>query len=133
MTVTEPTLKRLSSAEDSLLSSTEITPEIIELVTRRIVDAIRPQKIVLFGSQATGDAECESDLDLLVVHDSKRSDREARLFLDRLFLERRFGLDLLVRTQEEVSRNLADVNPFYTDHIFGRGIVLYERSQQEAG
>lgn len=131
MTITEPTLQRLSSAEDSLLSSTEITPEIIELVTRRIVDAIRPQKIVLFGSQATGDAESESDLDLLVVHDSKRSDREARLFLDRLFLERRFGLDLLVRTPEEVSRNLADVNPFYTDHIFGRGIVLYERSQQE--
>ncbi|MBX7235240.1 MAG: nucleotidyltransferase domain-containing protein [Caldilineales bacterium] len=131
MTITEPTLQRLSSAEDSLLSSTEITPEIIELVTRRIVDAIRPQKIVLFGSQATGDAESESDLDLLVVHDSKRSDREARLFLDRLFLQRRFGLDLLVRTPEEVSRNLADVNPFYTDHIFGRGIVLYERSQQE--
>ena len=96
MTITEPTLQRLSSAEDSLLSSTEITPEIIELVTRRIVDAIRPQKIVLFGSQATGDAESESDLDLLVVHDSKRSDREARLFLDRLFLQRRFGLDLLV-------------------------------------
>lgn len=133
MNITESTSARLSPTEDALLASTEVTSEIIELVTRRIVDAIRPQKIVMFGSQAVGDAVYDSDLDLLVIHDSKKSDREARLLLDRLFLKRRFGLDLVVRTPEEVSRNLADVNPFYTDHIFGRGVVLYERSRQEAG
>ena len=31
-----------------------ITPEVIQAVCQRIIDAIQPQKIVLFGSQAKG-------------------------------------------------------------------------------
>jgi hypothetical protein len=61
------------------------------------------------------------------VHDRPESDRAIRRRLERLFLTRRFGLDLIVRTQQEVARNLADGSPFYTEHIFGQGRILYER------
>lgn len=37
---------------------------------RRILVAGQPQRIVLFGSHARGDARPESDLDLLIVEDS---------------------------------------------------------------
>ncbi len=67
------------------------------------------------------------------MHDTPLSDRHVRGQLDRLFLDRRFGLDLIVRTPQEVARNVADGNPFYTEHIFGEGVVLYERRDAEAG
>jgi uncharacterized protein len=115
------------------LRVSRVTPGVIEAVRRRIVAAVNPQQIVMFGSQARGDATAGSDIDLLVVQDTAQSDREVRRRLERLLLDRRFGLDLIVRTPEEVALNLADGNPFYTEHIFGDGVVLYDRTEQAAG
>jgi uncharacterized protein len=115
------------------LRVSRVTPEVIDAVRRRIVAAVNPQQIVMFGSQARGDATAGSDIDLLVVQDTAQSDREVRRRLERLLLDRRFGLDLIVRTPEEVALNLADGNPFYTEHIFGDGVVLYDRTEQAAG
>ncbi|MEW6657959.1 MAG: nucleotidyltransferase domain-containing protein [Thermodesulfobacteriota bacterium] len=109
------------------LQTNEVTLEVIEYICQRIIEAINPCQIVLFGSQARGQAARGSDLDLLVVHDSPETDRQVRRQLEKLFLHRRFGLDLLVRTPAEVARNMVDGNPFYTEHIFGRGIILYQR------
>lgn len=102
--------------------------ERVERLRRRIVAALEPTQIVLFGSHARGEARPDSDVDLLVVHDTDRTNRDVRRQLEQLFLDRRFGLDLIVRTPEEVGRNVADGNPFYTRHIFDEGQVLYERS-----
>jgi len=112
---------------DISLQVNEITHELIDYICRRIIEAINPCQIVLFGSQARGEVVRGSDLDLLVVHDSPETDRQIRRQLEKLFLHRRFGLDLLVRTPAEVARNMDDGNPFYTEHIFGRGIILYQR------
>lgn len=109
------------------LQVSKVTPAVIDYVCRRIVEAINPCQIVLFGSQVRGEAQVGSDLDLLVVHDTSATDRQVRRQLEKLFLNRRFGLDLIVRTPEEVARNLADGNPFYTEHIFNRGTILYKR------
>ena len=38
----------------------------IEQITRRIVEAFRPRRIVMFGSRARGTAGRDSDLDLMV-------------------------------------------------------------------
>ena len=97
----------LMAKQDVSLRVTRITPEIIDYLRRQIVEAVEPRQIVLFGSQARGDAQPDSDVDLLIVHDRPETDREIRRRLDRLFLSRRFGLDLIVRTQQEVALNLA--------------------------
>lgn len=115
------------------VQATEGVDALIARIRDRIVEAMEPRQIVLFGSHARGGAHSGSDVDLLVVHDTGQTNRTVRRQLERLFLDRRFGLDLLVRTPEEVNRNLADGNPFYTRHIFGEGTVLYERPRQEAG
>lgn len=116
------------SKQPGSLGVTRVTPAVIADVTQRIVDASNPQRIILFGSQARGDAVQGSDLDLLVIQDSPHSDREIRRRIERLLLDRRFGMDLIVRTPQEVDMNLADGNPFYTEHIFRDRIVIYERA-----
>ena len=44
-----------------------IDQETMKEIIRRIVDVAKPDRIVLFGSAARGEAREESDIDLLVV------------------------------------------------------------------
>jgi hypothetical protein len=59
--------------------------EEIAQLTARIVEAERPEKIILFGSYASGTATESSDIDLLVISRSTlpRRERELRLILAR--------------------------------------------------
>lgn len=41
----------------------------IDRMVKRIVAKFQPQQVILFGSQARGDATADSDVDLLVVMD----------------------------------------------------------------
>ena len=43
---------------------------IIRDIVRRIVDTAQPEKVILFGSQARGDARPNSDSDVLVIKPS---------------------------------------------------------------
>ncbi len=110
-----------------------LTPGTIEYVWRKIVESIHPVKIILFGSWAAGEAKKDSDLDLFVIHDLPEPSRKVRRKVGRLFLHRGFGLDLIVRNREQVKANVDDNNPFYTEHIFKRGVILYDREQQKTG
>ena len=42
-------------------------PKILADLVRRIVEVVRPQQIILFGSAARGDMGPQSDIDVLVV------------------------------------------------------------------
>ena len=41
--------------------------EVLEEIVQRIVEAVHPDKIILFGSHARGEAREDSDVDLLVI------------------------------------------------------------------
>ena len=96
--------------------------------TKQIIEALhscQPQKIILFGAWAHGDADAESDLDLILIKETS-----AR-FLDRLrdvySLLTDFGaVDLLVYTPQKVAQMLAEGNAFLKD-VLKQGIVLYEK------
>jgi uncharacterized protein len=54
-----------------------VSPEQLALIVERLVLAVRPEKIFLFGSQASGEANDFSDIDILVVvPDSDASPRQ---------------------------------------------------------
>ncbi len=49
--------------------SVSLDPGVLAEIVGRIVDAIQPEKIILFGSAARGEMTRHSDVDLLVVKD----------------------------------------------------------------
>ena len=96
-------------------------------IIRRILAAGEPQKIVLFGSRARGDARADSDYDLLLVEPSElpRHKRAARY--RRALTGLNGAKDILVWTPDEVAQWRDVPNAFVTTAV-QEGVVLYERS-----
>ncbi|MBC8525371.1 MAG: nucleotidyltransferase domain-containing protein [Candidatus Cloacimonetes bacterium] len=114
---------------DEKLATSKITPELIEYIVKKIVKAIDPEKIILFGSYARGDFSKNSDLDLFIIKDGEHDSRMMRGKVADLLWGRRFPVDLFIRKTEEVEWNFRAKNPFYLYHIFKDGKVLYEKKK----
>ena len=81
----------------------------------------RPEKILLFGSLASGRVSRWSDIDLIIVKDTKKP------FLDRnkevlLLLKPKVGMDILVYTPEEF-KQLSE-KKFFKEEIIRKGVNL---------
>ena len=112
---------------DKKLATSKITPQLIDYIVKKIVKAIDPKKIILFGSYARGDYNKDSDLDLFIIKDGKHNSRMMRRKIDGLLWGREFSLDLFVRKTEEVKRRFEIGDHFYLYHIFKDGKILYEK------
>jgi predicted nucleotidyltransferase len=100
--------------------------EMVEEITRRIVAATDPLKVILFGSRARGDARPESDFDLLVIRQSSepRPQRAAPLYTALADLP--VEVEVMVYTPLDVSQWATVPEAFITTAI-REGRVLYER------
>jgi predicted nucleotidyltransferase len=84
----------------------------------------QPQRVILFGSAARGEADADSDLDVLVIKDTPEP------FVQRLEAMARLcppgvHADILVYTPEELRRMIDDGNPFIL-RALDEGKVIYE-------
>lgn len=100
--------------------------EKIEEMVRRIVAKFDPEKIILFGSFARGEAGPDSDADLLVVMRVSGSKRSKALEIDRALLDIRLAKDVIVVTPEEVERYRERVGTIIYPAL-REGEVIYER------
>jgi predicted nucleotidyltransferase len=90
----------------------------------KVVAEFSPQRVILFGSYARGEATPDSDVDLLVIMPTtKRTVQQALEIRKRVSC--RFALDLLVRTPRDVKKRLALHDCFLGD-IVAEGRTLYE-------
>ena len=100
----------------------------IEEVSERIAREFHPDRIVLFGSYASGQATADSDVDLLVVLPFDGRSLEKSLdILNRV--QPGFPVDLLARRPDDIARRYRDGDPLIRDAI-DRGQVLYERDRE---
>ncbi len=98
----------------------------VEQIAERIVREFSPDRIVLFGSRARGDAQSDSDVDLLVEMPSDLSPAERIRAVNRLFTPRTWPLDVVVLTPTEARAQRSSRNSLIG--IAEReGKVLYER------
>src|SRR5215211_653530 len=95
---------------------------------QKIVQELKPEKIVLFGSYAYGTPNPHSDVDLLVVMKTNASLKDRSWAVSRLLLPRPFPVDILVKTPKEVEKAL-ESGDFFLKEILTRGKVLYDRSK----
>jgi predicted nucleotidyltransferase len=73
----------------------------IKRLTELLVKAAKPNRIIMFGSQARGEAGDDSDLDVMVVEESV-SDRVGEMVrLNRLLRSLDISVDLLVVSAEK--------------------------------
>jgi uncharacterized protein len=114
---------------DKNLAVSNVTPGVIKYVVEKIVNTVHPSKVILFGSQARSDSQSDSDIDLLVITGNGQDREAVRLEIEKTLRGRRFGIDLLVRTPEDLEWNLHTENPFYIDGILRDGQVMYERQR----
>jgi len=73
----------------------------IRQMVRRIVSQFHPEKIILFGSHARGDAGPDSDVDLLIVMPYFGSRREKQVEIRLALKNIRFPKDIVVTAPEE--------------------------------
>ncbi len=73
----------------------------VRRMVRRIVDRFHPERVILFGSNARGQAGPDSDVDLLVVMPVKGSKREKIVEIRTALREFHVPKDILVSRPEE--------------------------------
>ncbi len=99
----------------------------ISEMAERIRRAVHPDRIVLFGSRASGDGGPDSDYDLLVIAPSSlpRWRRAARLY--KLLAGVGVPKDIVWWTPEEVTE-WREVRSHFINTVLREGKVLYEKS-----
>lgn len=73
----------------------------IDRMVKRIVAKFQPQQVILFGSQARGDARADSDVDLLVVMDFEGTAREKGLEIRVALYDILIPTDIIVTRPED--------------------------------
>ena len=73
----------------------------IDRMVARIVKRFHPEKIILFGSHARGDAGPDSDVDLLVVMPVQGSIADMRLDMREALHDIPVSLDIIITTPED--------------------------------
>jgi predicted nucleotidyltransferase len=104
-----------------------VTEEALSAIVERLVPALNPHKIIVFGSYVYGVPTPDSDVDLLVILDTQARPVDRYLSVSRLLRPRPFPLDIVVKTPEEITRAIAHEEPFIVE-ILTQGRVLYERA-----
>ena len=79
----------------------KITQPLIRRMVKRIVQHFDPEQVILFGSQARGDAGPDSDVDLLVVMRVKGNRLEKEVEIGLALRDFLVPMDILVTTPED--------------------------------
>jgi uncharacterized protein len=91
-----------------------------------IVEAVSPDKIILFGSRARGEVTAHSDYDLFVIKDDIQNEREISRQINYRLLHEDLAqaVDIVVASAETWHRNINTIGMIYKT-INEEGITIY--------
>jgi predicted nucleotidyltransferase len=104
--------------------SSSIDAAYLERLVSRVVEAVHPLRIVLFGSQARGETHPESDIDLLVVVPNDSPLRQISKQLYREILCDGYSVDYIVASPSILERHRNNIGLIYKT-ILEEGQDLY--------
>jgi predicted nucleotidyltransferase len=88
----------------------------LDRILQILITQYQPEKIILFGSMATGNVTDWSDLDLVVIKETSLP-----------FLQRPVSVNYFVYTPQEFEQMVAENHHFICNEVLAKGKVLYER------
>ena len=91
-----------------------------------IIDKYQPEKIILFGSLATGEVNEWSDIDLAIVKDVDEHFWMRPLGVKKI-LDSNLATDVFIYRPAEFEKMQRERHYFVIDEILAKGKVLYER------
>jgi predicted nucleotidyltransferase len=95
-------------------------------IVNRIAARFNPDKIILFGSYASGTPTNESDLDLLIVQDTDLPRHRRSFDIQKFLVGSMIPMDILVYTNEEYEKEKNEKFSFLNSAI-KTSKILYER------
>ena len=95
----------------------------LERIVKILIEQYRPEKIILFGSLATGEVGEWSDIDLCIIKETDKRPLDRELEVTRL-VDQNLAADFFVYTPGEFAAS--QDHYFIRDEILGRGKVLYD-------
>ena len=105
----------------------KVQSAILEMV-RRIVEKFHPEKIILFGSHARGDAGPDSNVDLLVVLKVEKTERRRKAVeMDMSLIGIPLPADIIILDPEQAEKQKKFVGSVAYPAI-KEGETLYERA-----
>jgi len=113
------------SSQPDTQPAAHLPQALVDEIVRRILTVARPDKIILFGSAATGPMTPDSDIDLLVVEPNPGDRREEYVRIRRAIGNLGYPFDvILIATQwfEESKEIIGGIA--YPANKYGR--VIYE-------
>ena len=103
-----------------------LNDDVVRDIVRRIVDTAHPEKVILFGSQARGDARPGSDFDVLVIKDSDEPRHRRSVPLYVALADLPVEVEVMVYTPEEVEE-WSEVPQAFVTTALREGTTIYER------
>jgi predicted nucleotidyltransferase len=101
-----------------------VDDSLLQEIVRRILAVARPDRIILFGSAATGQMTRDSDIDLLVVEPGPSDRRAESLRIQHALREVPFSVDVIVIASERFEATKSLIGGIaYPAHKYGK--VLY--------
>ena len=106
-----------------------LSEDLIQDIVRRIVATAQPEKVILFGSRARGEARPDSDFDVLVIKESAEPRYRRSVPLYVALADVPVEVEVLVYTPEEVEEWSQVPQAFVTTAV-REGRTLYERPRR---
>ena len=99
--------------------------ELVKKVVKRILSVAKPEKVILFGSAATGAMTADSDLDLLVIEHDVLNQRQENIRLRSALTGLGVPVDVFSMTPERFAETKDVIGGLaYPANKYGR--VIYE-------
>jgi predicted nucleotidyltransferase len=108
------------------MDNSQKTEHILDKIVNTLAEEYEPDQIILFGSQAYGSPDQSSDIDLLIIKNSKATPYQRAIQVRRLLRdpERLIPVDFLIITPTELQERLRRGDQFL-QIILAQGKVLY--------
>ncbi len=108
------------------MMETEVMHVLDEMI-QRIVQRFHPDRIILFGSHATGKSTGDSDFDLLIVMSVEGSRRSKANEIDLALADRTIPIDVIVVTPDQFERQRDMIGTIIREAV-QEGKIVYERA-----